>query len=654
MAAALSYLRQRGRSWVSIVRLLPLAGWVTVGCSVLANLVIGLLPVVFIVETSVMLERIVAPRGGPHAAAAWPQVLAAFVLAVGALVVQNALSPAQAALGELITRRIDGHSIRRLMSAGLGDAPMAVLERQDVLDKLNMARSLLTERWQTPGSAAAGLIALIARYTQVISALVLVGLVLGPLAGAVLGVVAAVVRLGSRGSLSLWSAVFARSRGPHRAMMYVLDTGSDPAAAKEVRSFGLLAWLRGRGETEARAYHGPMWRRRRQIYFAPFLGYSAAVLAGSVLLLLWLRAGVADGRVSVLGLSLAIQSILVPLRMGTFWPESDLQTMYGMLAYDTITELETVFRGGTQPGGRAGGAARAPLAAATPAAGGPTAGLPRSAIRFEGVHFRYPGSDREILRGLDLELRAGTSTAIVGVNGAGKTTLVKLLARLYEPTGGRITVDGADLRDLDPGDWQRRLAVIFQDYVRYELDAAANIGMGAPGLLREEASVRAAASWAGAEEVISSLSAGLATPLSSRYAGGTDLSGGQWQRIALARALFALGAGASVLVLDEPTAQLDVRAEVAFFDRFLDITGGLTSIVISHRFSSVRRADRIVVLEEGRVREAGSHDALMARGGRYAELFRLQARRFAAEPGEPGEAAGDAGPGAPAKAGELP
>ena len=191
-------------------------------------------------------------------------------------------------------------------------------------------------------------------------------------------------------------------------------------------------------------------------------------------------------------------------------------------------------------------------------------------------------------------------------------------------------MDGTDLSEFDVRSWQRRLAVIYQDYIRYELDAATNVGLGAPEHMDDREAIARACEWAGATEVIDSLPDGLDTVLSSRYPGGTDLSGGQWQRIALARALFATGAGASVLVLDEPTAQLDVRAEVAFFDRFLELTQGLTTVVISHRFSTVRRAQRIVVLDRGRITEQGSHEELLALGGRYAELFELQARRFSA------------------------
>ncbi|HEV2759427.1 MAG TPA: ATP-binding cassette domain-containing protein, partial [Acidimicrobiales bacterium] len=233
------------------------------------------------------------------------------------------------------------------------------------------------------------------------------------------------------------------------------------------------------------------------------------------------------------------------------------------------------------------------------------------------------------LQGLTLELPAGRSVAIVGANGAGKTTLVKLLARLYEPDSGRILVDGTDLADLDPAGWRRRLAVIFQDFERYELPARDNIGFGALSLRADDAALATAVRLAGATDVVERLPDGLDTVLSRRHPGGVDLSGGEWQKIALARALLAVEGGARVLVLDEPTANLDVRAEAELFDAFLERTAACTTVLVSHRFSTVRRADLIYVVDKGgQVVEAGTHDDLVAGRGRYAELFALQAARF--------------------------
>jgi len=222
--------------------------------------------------------------------------------------------------------------------------------------------------------------------------------------------------------------------------------------------------------------------------------------------------------------------------------------------------------------------------------------------------------------------------AVVGLNGAGKTTLVKLLARLYDPTSGAVWVDGQDLREVDPTDWQRRIAAIFQDFLRYGLPARDNIGFGGLAMAGDQQALERAAAKAGVLDRIAALPAGWDTPLSRHFTGGADLSGGEWQRVALARALFAVEAGATVLILDEPTANLDVRAEAELYDRFLDLTRGLTTLLISHRFSTVRRADRICVIEDGAVREIGTHGELMALGGRYAEMFALQSQRFVDAP----------------------
>jgi ATP-binding cassette subfamily B protein len=479
------------------------------------------------------------------------------------------------------------------------------------------ARRGLVEYSATPGAAVAGLIALMARYAQLAGSVVITGVVLGPVAALVITAAALVARFGERGAQARYSLLRSRSAAARRKAYYILDTGSSLAAAKEIRVLGTLPWWRERGDRDSGSYLRPLWRARRRIRLAPFTVYSLVVLAGTLGVLVMLRDTAGRGGLSVLGLSLALQAVLIALRFGVYFPEADDQTQDGMRAHESMLEIERAAArrspGRLRPGGRQAGQ------------------VPVSGIAFEKVSFAYPGSGRNVLRELDLEFPAGTSTAIVGLNGAGKTTLVKLLSGLYEPAGGRITVDGAALEELDARSWQRRLAVIYQDYVRYELDAAANIGLGAPQHLGDTQALERAVDRAGATGVIAALPDGLATVLSSRYSGGVDLSGGQWQRIALARALFAVQAGASVLILDEPTAQLDARAEVAFFDRFLELTRGLTTVVISHRFSTVRRADRIAVLDGGQITERGSHEDLIAAGGQYAELFGLQARRFAGE-----------------------
>jgi ABC-type multidrug transport system fused ATPase/permease subunit len=227
-----------------------------------------------------------------------------------------------------------------------------------------------------------------------------------------------------------------------------------------------------------------------------------------------------------------------------------------------------------------------------------------------------------VLDGLNLTIEAGTSLAVVGLNGAGKSTLIKLLCRLYDPDAGRIEVDGVDLRELDIDSWRGQLAAVFQDYIQYELSLRDNV---APGGGRDD-DIRGALDDVGAGGV-----GELSTVLAHGYDGGTRLSGGQSQRVAVARALHAVRQGARVVVLDEPTAQLDVRGETAMFERILDATRGCTTILISHRFSTVRHADRICVVEGGKVVEFGSHAELMAAGGRYHDMFLLQASRFEEE-----------------------
>jgi len=246
-------------------------------------------------------------------------------------------------------------------------------------------------------------------------------------------------------------------------------------------------------------------------------------------------------------------------------------------------------------------------------------------LEFRGVWFRYPGREDWALRDINLTIAPGEKLALVGPNGAGKTTLIKLLTRLYDPTEGQILLDGVDLRDYDPDELRARIGVIFQDFVRYQLSARENIGFGQINRMDDEARILDAADRGGADDVVAELPQGLDTMLGRWFERGNELSGGQWQKIALSRAFMR---DSEVLVLDEPTAALDAEREYEIFQRFRELTEGKIAVLISHRFSTVRMADRIAVIEDGHISELGSHAELLARGGTYARLFELQAEGY--------------------------
>jgi len=397
-------------------------------------------------------------------------------------------------------------------------------------------------------------------------------------------------------------------RNAQRHADYAYRLAVDPPAAKELRLFGLAGWTVDRFVERRRRLFELQYRATR-LRERPVVWCLLLVVAANLVVFLSLAADAHGGH-----LSLARLVVFAQAAVGA-----------GLIAFGG---LNWALDGAAAPV-----AAVLRLEAAMGAVGGlrdgsrPAAGLPAQEIRFRDLRFAYPHVEHAVLDGLDLRIPAGSSLAIVGRNGAGKTTVAKLLCRLYDPTGGAIEIDGVDLRELDVEAWRRQVTAVFQDFVRFERSLRDNVApAGAPDDV-----ILAALADAGADGL-----AELDTPLARGYPGGTDLSGGQWQRVALARALCAVRLGARLVLLDEPTAQLDVRGEAAVFERVLAATHGVTTILISHRFSTVRLADRICVLEQGRVVELGTHDELMARRGRYRTMFDLQAQRFAATEDEEG------------------
>ncbi len=605
---------------VVIAHQIPAAGRGLVALIVGVNIALGLLPVLFVLATSVVVGRVPAAVDGGIGSTEWDGLVMAFLLAAGAFVAQQVIATLQGSLGELAKRRVDGKLRDETMALTLSSTSVAPMEESSNLDALSEATISFESDWHTPGMACAGLLALIARYVRLLGFVVLVGVVLHWWVAMGLLGATMMFRYGNRGGLRRFSQVWREVVPMLRRGHYYRALALDGAAAKETKIFGLTAWLTGRYETTYLGSLAPVWAARRRIYLRPYLGYASVGAIAGALILALLAHDAATGAVSLTGLALGLQATVSALLLGEHYPESDVPTQFGMRAVVGLAEIESAMA-------RVESSTRTPL---TREAIEAARELPAASLRFEGVSFAYPGSGRKVLDDLDLELAVGRCTAIVGVNGAGKTTLVKLLTRLHDPTAGVITADEIPIAELDVRAWRRQVSVIFQDFIHYQLSGTDNIFLGAAHAPLDVEAIERAAERAGALDAFSKHPLGLDTILGRGYVGGVDLSGGQWQRLAIARSLYALEQGATVLVLDEPTSALDVRAEAAFFDSFVELTRGVTSLLISHRFSSVRRADRIVVIDGGRVVEQGDHDALIRLDGSYARLFNLQAERFAA------------------------
>jgi ABC-type multidrug transport system fused ATPase/permease subunit len=584
----------------------------------------------------------VLERSAPGLAAAWWTLVvargalpAAFTVAMGALVgaveagaplglplaavgvvfvAMNALGPVHESLGTVLGGRAGSWLLDRLMRACVDPPGLAHLERPDLAEELQRARDFDAGIGAPP--LAVSLREIGNGFTEIASGVAQAALLVGYRWWAPLLVGGAWasthVLLRESALWKIWHAEAVAEEQRHVDYAYRLAV--DAPASKEVRLFGLADWVVERFAARRRRFAELLYRERR-LRQRP-LGLCLALIVGAnAIVFTALARSAASGSIELSRLVVYAGAAVgcAALAFGEFdwWFRGSAQPI------PKVLDLAATMR----PAGEVRNGSR------------PAAGLPAREIRFNAVRFAYPGTGIQVLDGFDLVVPAGRSLAIVGPNGAGKTTLAKLLCRLYDPQGGAVEVDGVDLRELDIASWRARLAAVFQDYVRYELPLRDNVAPGGA----TDAEIQRALELAGAADLAS-----LDTVLSRQYQGGTDLSGGEWQRVALARALCAVERGASVVLLDEPTAQLDVRGEAEIFDRILEATRGSTTILVSHRFSTVRHADTICVLERGRVVELGSHDELMALDGRYRRMFELQASRFYVEPSEE-EAAGASG-----------
>jgi ATP-binding cassette, subfamily B, bacterial len=557
-----------------------------------ALLLRGLLPVAFAVATGALVGAV--QRGG---ALAGPLALVG-----GLFVLLQVLAPVHHAISTSLGDRTASWLYDRLTEACARPAGIGHLEDAKLATDLTIARDFDLGMTGPPLSISMDFIAggLVMTIAGLASAALLFGYAWW-----------APLLLGSAWLATHWmlreSGVWRdrnteEVRGAQRDANYAYQLAVEPAPAKELRLFGLARWTIDRFVERRTRLHSLQYEATR-LRERPMVWSLALVLGANVAVFWSLANAVANGTIS-----LAAGIVFAQGAIGAS------AIAFGGLNWaldGASAPVAAVLR--LEPAMAAAGALSSGARAAS--------GMPSREIRFRDLTFAYPGG-APVLDHFDLTIPAGSSLAIVGQNGAGKTTLAKLLCRLYDPQSGGIEIDGVDLRELDLESWRARVTAVFQDFIRFELTLRDNVApAGAPDDV-----VRAALESAGAANLAS-----LDTVLARGYDGGTDLSGGQWQRIALARALCAVRLGAGVVLLDEPTAQLDVRGEAEIFERMLAETRRCTTILISHRFSTVRHADRICVLEHGRVIELGTHEELMAQGGRYRTMFDLQAKRFTAD-----------------------
>jgi ATP-binding cassette subfamily B protein len=575
------------------------SGRLVVVFGLIARVISAVLPPALFWVSKLIIDTIVrvVTTHQPVGARLWWLVAAEFALAVAAAILGRVIDY----LDALLAGKYTHHVSVRVMEHAAG-LDLLAYEDPTFYDRLERARVQATDRLYMIQAIGRLIQQLITTITLSISIMLFSPWLLLLL---VVGVIPAFV--GETHFAFLGYAKNFRQTPVRRQLDYLRILGGSKEAAKELKLFGLKGFLTDRFKgLSTRVYEEDVALARRKVVMGSLLSaigtagyYTAYVFA------VWKTVTGVFSLGTLTFLANAIRDASSNLQQ-TF---STLSTIADQALF--LTDLIAFFE-------------MRPTIRSKPNALPAPRPIQRG-FEFRNVSFRYPGSSRLVLNGLNFHLRPGERVALIGENGEGKTTIVKLLTRLYDPAEGQVLLDGVDLREYDLEDLYREIGVIFQDFMRYEMTARENIAVGRIEQIENRDLLQQSAQKSMADEVVGKLPSGLDQMLGRRFDGGVDLSGGEWQKVALARAYLR---DAQVLILDEPTSALDARSEYEVFQRFAELTTGKMALFISHRFSTVRMADRIVVLEKGRIAEEGDHDALTQLGGRYAEMFELQAASY--------------------------
>jgi ATP-binding cassette subfamily B protein len=598
----------------SLLRLLGEGPRPLVALFVAVTVLTGLLPVGFTIGGGVLAQRIEEAVAAGAPGSATDRAYQAFAVVIALFLASEMLMPLQGQLRWRVMKQLDEIVRERTMAAAVAGADMSRLHDPDFLAALRRFRAVVHYS-ATPGGAAVGLVDLGRHYLAGLSAAAVVAW-FSPLIAALVLAVALFERFQWRRAILRIIDVWIEGMPSFSEARYFVELGLGSASAKEIRLFGLRRWLGPRIHAAGVAGWTPTWEARSRGMGRQNIGQIVLVGGSATIALVWAARAAAAGDLSTGGLVMFVSAMFAVVYGLGVLTAGDTAVEYGARV---VPAVETIERSAADAVASETGR-RAPASDAPPA------------IELRDVWFRYPGSEEDVLRGVTLEIPAGGSISLVGTNGAGKTTLIRLACGLYRPQRGRILVDGIDLDELDVEAWHRRIAPMFQEFLRLQGTVAENIGVGAVHRIDDADGIREAAAEAGVLGFAERLPEGLDTEISGGQADGQGLSGGQWQRIGIARALFGLRAGAGFLILDEPTSNLDTGSEERLIRRLVDGTRGVaTTALVTHRLALARRTDRIYVVEGGAVAEAGTHDELLAAGGRYADAFGMQAALYPLE-----------------------